>query len=290
MAKINPRLLAAIIKGTGLSRGQVYARIKQTASAELLPRHLAAIRVAADIGLTINKYARSDELAQLRSAGSPVAPPPTVSQSPQPTTTGARAKKRSAKPTGATTPNAVFVVHGRDITARDAVFEFLRSIGIKPIEWTAAIALSKKAAPYVGDILSAVFAKARAVVVLLTPDDLVQLRPDLLLENDKPYERVLTGQARPNVLFEAGMAFATHPDRTVICQLGNVREFSDVAGRHVVHMSNEYPRRQEFATKLRNAGCDVDTNGTDWVTAGDFIDPQARPPKKRAAKRRSTKR
>ena len=165
------------------------------------------------------------------------------------------------------------------------MFAFLRSVDVKPIEWTSAIALSKKAAPYVGEILDAAFAKARAIVILMTPDDLAQLRPDLLQPSDKPYERLLTGQARPNVLFEAGMAFATHPDRTVIAQLGTVREFSDVAGRHVVHMSNEYARRQELVTKLRNAGCDVDTTGTDWVNAGNFVDPQARTPSRPRAKR-----
>ncbi len=290
MAKINPALLAAIIKRTGLSQGQVYARIKQTASAELLPRHLAAIRVGADTGLTINKYASSDDLSQLRSAGSPVAPPPAVSQ-PIPGRSGAAgSKKRPAKAAGRSTPNAVFVVHGRDTAAKNAMFAFLRSINVKPIEWTSAIALTKKAAPFVGEILDAVFAKARAIVVLMTPDDLAQLRPDLQQQSDKPYERVLTGQARPNVLFEAGMAFATHPDRTVIAQLGNIREFSDVAGRHVLHMSNDYARRQEFATKLRNAGCDVDTSGTDWVNAGDFVDPQARTPTKAPRRRRLTKR
>ena len=108
----------------------------------------------------------------------------------------------------------------------------------------------------------------------MTPDDLAQLRPDLLLPSDKPYQRVPTGQPRSNVLFEAGMAFATHPDRTVLVQLGYVREFSDIGGRHVVHMSNEYPKRQELATKLTNAGCDVDTTGSDWVEAGDFTDPR----------------
>jgi len=278
MATINPQLLAAIMKRTELSRAQVYARIKQTASAELLPRHLAAIRVGADAGLTINKYASLNELAQLRSAGSPVSPPPTVQRPPESRKGGTGQKRGAAKSASRATPNAVFVVHGRDSAVKNAVFAFLRSIGVKPIEWTSAIGLSKKAAPYVGEILDAAFAKARAIVVLMTPDDLAQLRPDLLQPSDKPYERVLTGQARPNVLFEAGMAFATHPDRTVIVQLGNVREFSDVAGRHVVHMSNEYSRRQEFATKLTNAGCDVDTTGTDWVNDGDFIDPQARTP------------
>ncbi len=167
------------------------------------------------------------------------------------------------------------------------MFTFLRALNVKPIEWNAAIAMTKKASPYVGEILESVFAKARAVIVLLTPDDLVQLRPDLLLPSDKPYERTLTGQARPNVLFEAGMAFASHPDKTLLVQIGNVKEFSDVGGRHVVHMGNDFARRHEFATKLTNAGCDVDTSGSDWVTAGDFTDPAARTPPKRP-KRKST--
>jgi predicted nucleotide-binding protein len=122
--------------------------------------------------------------------------------------------------------------------------------------------------------------------VLLTPDDLAQMRPDLLTPNDKPYERTLTGQARPNVLFEAGMAFVSHPDQTVMVQIGNVREFSDIAGRHVVHMSDDYAKRQELATKLTNAGCDVDTSGSDWVSAGDFTDPLARAPKTSASRKR----
>ena len=281
MANINPQLLAAIKDKTGLSRAQVYARIKQVASSEYLPRHLAAIKVGAEAGVTINKYAGGEELAQLRSAGSPVAPPAAISTTALP---ARRSDKRTAKQNSRTAPNSVFVVHGRDHLTRNAMFAFLRAVGVKPIEWASAVAMSKKAAPYIGEILDAAFARARAVVVLLTPDDLAQLRPDLLLSNDKPYERVLTGQARPNVLFEAGMAFATHPDRTVIVQVGNVREFSDVAGRHAVHMSNDYSKRQELAVKLKNAGCDVDTSGSDWVEAGDFVDPQARIPATKARK------
>ncbi len=276
MAKINSQLLAAIIAKTGLKQAQVYARIKQTASTEYLPRHLAAIKVGAEAGVTINKYATSEELAHLRQAGSPVTPPPAlVSTLPN---SGPKVKSKPAKKTVRTTPNSVFVVHGRDHLAKDATFAFLRAVGVKPIEWTSALAMSGKPAPYIGEILEAAFARTRAVVVLVTPDDLAQLRSDLLLPNDKPYERILTGQARPDVLFEAGMAFATHADRTVILQLGNVREFSDVAGRHVVHMSNEFAKRNELATKLANAGCDVDTTGSDWVTAGNFVDPQARIP------------
>lgn len=286
MAKINQKLLRAIRDRTGLSQAQVYARINQKASAEYLPRHLAAIRVGSEAGVTINKYSTSEELAELRTAGVPVAPP-AASLSPVGASAlkGARGKRVTAKRRAM--PNSVFVVHGRDGKARSSMFDFLRAVGVKPIEWTSAIAMTGKATPYVGEILDAAFSRARAVVVLLTPDDLVQLRPDLLLPADKPYERVLTGQARPNVLFEAGMAFATHPDRTVLVQVGNTREFSDVGGRHVVHLTNDFSRRQELAVKLQNAGCDVDTSGADWVTAGDFLDPQARTV---VAKKTSTKR
>lgn len=285
MANIDPKLLAAIREKTGLSRAQTYARIKQAAAAEYLPRHLAAIKIGAEAGLAINKYASPPELAELRQAGTPVSPPPIGDPLPTPprrTKTTAKPRKIAAKAQA----NQVFVVHGRDRAAKQATFDFLRAINVKPIEWNAALKMSKKAAPHLAEVLDAAFAQARAIVVLLTPDDLAQLRPDLLAPTDKPYERTPTGQPRPNVLFEAGMAFVTHPGRTILLQLGSIREFSDVAGRHVIHMTNEFVRRQEFVTKLQNAGCDVDTSGTDWVSAGDFTDPLARTPNTKRGRRR----
>jgi predicted nucleotide-binding protein len=287
MATINGPLLQAIMKKTGLSRAQSYARIQQTANRETLPRDLAAIKLGSEVGVNINKYADDSQLSQLRQAGTPVLPPQSLTM-PKPSpdrSNGKRTQKGTAK-----TPNQVFVVYGRDWVAKDALFGFLRALGVKPIEWNSALAMSKKAAPYIGEILDAAFSKARAVVVLLTPDDLVQLRPDLVSNSDKPYERTLSGQARPNVLFEAGMAFASHPSRTVLVQVGNVKEFSDVGGRHVVHMTNDFGKRQELATKLKNAGCDVDDSGSDWVRTGDFTDPQARAPLEVKAKTRTRQR
>jgi predicted nucleotide-binding protein len=284
MATISPELLAAIRKKTGLGSAAVYARIQQTATSEFLPRNLAAIKVAADEGVAINRYAKPDELAQLRQAGAPVAPPiiPSSSQPNRKSSSGStRLEKRGRKPIP-DIPNQVFVVHGRDLAAKAAVFEFIRAVGVKPIEWTSAIAMSKKAAPYIGEVLTAAFKKARAVVVLLTPDDLAQLRPELLSKSDPPFERNLTGQARPNVLFECGMAFSSHPDRTVMVQIGSVRPFSDTYGRHIVNMTaGEASKRQEFAVKLQNAGCEVDMSGSDWMTVGDFSDPLMKAPTKR---------
>ena len=73
-----------------------------------------------------------------------------------------------------------------------------------------------------------------------------------------------------NVLFEAGMAFGRDSKSTVLVQVGEVRPFSDIGGRHVVHLTNEVQSRKELATKLTVAGCDVDTSGDHWLTAGDF--------------------
>ena len=72
------------------------------------------------------------------------------------------------------------------------------------------------------------------------------------------------------MLFEAGMAFGRNPQNTVLVQVGPVKEFSDVAGRHIVRLGNDPTSRQALATRLANAGCNVDTSGSKWLTAGDF--------------------
>ena len=166
----------------------------------------------------------------------------------------------------------VFVVHGRNEKARVALFDFLRSISLHPVEWSEAVQATGKASPYIGDILNAAFSRAHAVVVLLTPDDEARLREPWQGENEPPHEVELSGQARPNVLFEAGMAMGRDEDRTVLVEIGYIRPFSDIAGRHTVRLDNTSPRRQELANRLKAAGCPANLNGTDWHSDGDFDD------------------
>ena len=45
----------------------------------------------------------------------------------------------------------VFVIHGRNEAMRRALFDFLRAISLKPIEWGEAVALTGKPTPYVGE-------------------------------------------------------------------------------------------------------------------------------------------
>jgi predicted nucleotide-binding protein len=167
-------------------------------------------------------------------------------------------------------PRNVFVVHGRNLEARGSMFRFLRSLGLRPIEWSQATMETGNALPFIGEVLDAAFSTAKAVVVLLTPDDEARLREQFRADDDPPYEAQLTGQARPNVLFEAGMALGRHPERTVIVELGKLRPFSDIAGRHTVRLSNDTRARQELAQRLATAGCAVDLTGRDWHSEGDF--------------------
>jgi predicted nucleotide-binding protein len=275
MSRINADLLERLKAKSGLGQSRVYALIDKKVRTAHLPRNLAAIAVAAEYGVNISKFASTEDLAALRGAGRGTAeaaplPTPTIESRPS-------AKKRNSR--GKSGANAarrgttVFVVHGRDSSARDSVFAFLRSLGLRPLEWTQALRLTKKGTPYVGEVLDAAFREAAAIVVLLTPDDEARLKPTFLISSDPVYERNLTGQARPNVLFEAGMAFGKDPNSTVLVQIGSVRPFSDVGGRHVLQLNDSSGSRIEFVTKLSNAGCTVDNSGVDWLTAGSFGSP-----------------
>lgn len=169
-------------------------------------------------------------------------------------------------------PNSkkVFVVHGRDGQLRDSFFAFLRTLNLDPIEWSEALKLTGKATPYIGEALDSAFKNAQAVIVLLSPDDEVRLSPKLWKDPEEENEKEFKLQARPNVLFEAGMAFGSHPDRTLLIEVGQVKAFSDVAGRHVIRLSNDAEKRNEVAERLRTSGCDVKTSGSDWLKTGNF--------------------
>ncbi|MDX3191242.1 nucleotide-binding protein [Streptomyces sp. MN03-5084-2B] len=165
----------------------------------------------------------------------------------------------------------VFVIVGRDKRARRVVFEFLRAIHLHPIEWNEALAVTGQGSPYLGDVLDRVLATGAAVIVLQTPDDEVRLKPEHADDEDDAERRVY-GQARPNVIFEAGMAFAKRPDTTVVVEFGKVRPFSDIAGRYIVKLDNTPKQKHRLAERLRSIGCAVDTAGSDWL-AVDLAPP-----------------
>jgi len=272
MAKINQQLLVRLKKELKINNARVYQLIDAKVRATLLPRHLAAIAVAAESGVNISKYATHDELALIRQVPTMQAAVPAVVISPNQggvKKTPKKYKKNSSVLTRRR-GNSVFIVHGRNEKLRRSLYAFLRSVGLQPIEWHKAIELTGKPSPYVSEILDTAFREAVAIVVLLSPDDEAKLKTEFIKQSDPIHEKRLTGQARPNVLFEAGMAFGRNPDATVLVQIGEIRPFSDIGGRHVVNLSNATESRQELITKLANAGCNVDARGTDWHSEGDF--------------------
>jgi len=276
---IDPKLLKRLEKKLGFSKRRLYEIIADKVNATALPRHLAALQLAAEHGINISRFASDDDLAVLRQAAQPglssfqTVTPPDTAQSKK------RTRKKSAKKGPASAKanrrrgNTVFVVHGRNERLTRALFSFLRAVRLNPMEWIEAIRLTGKPNPFIADTLDTAFREAAAVVVLLTPDDEARLKPEFVKPQDPEWEKQLTGQARPNVLFEAGMALGRNPDSTVLVQIGTVRKFSDISGMHVVHLSASPESRQEFITKLANAGCNVNTSGTHWLSEGDFSLP-----------------
>lgn len=152
------------------------------------------------------------------------------------------------------------------------MFEFLGAIDLRPIEWSQARALTGEPNPYISTILDAAFDAAQAIIVLFTPDEIVRLRPEYADGVSDP-ELSPGTQARPNVLFEAGMAMGRNAKRTVLVELGQLRGFSDIMGRHALRMSGETSQRLELARRLESAGCAVDLSGQAWLDAGVFVVP-----------------
>ena len=60
------------------------------------------------------------------------------------------------------------------------------------------------------------------------------------------------------------------PNKTVLVEMGTLRPFSDIGGRHLLRIDNSSQQRHQLALRLKDAGCPVKLDGTDWHAAGDF--------------------
>jgi hypothetical protein len=147
----------------------------------------------------------------------------------------------------------VFLIHGMDEQARDAVARLLRAVDLRPLDWEELISRTGDPAPYAGRVLEQAFADNQAAIVLFTPDD---TRP--------------AGDGRPNVLFRAGMAMALQPDRTIVVELGDVQSIGDLAGRQVVRLTadpgSQRRGQSQIIQLLRVAGCELSTDGVEWFS------------------------
>jgi len=164
----------------------------------------------------------------------------------------------------------VFVVYGRDEPARRAVFEFLRAIGLRPLEWETLVRATGKSAPSLSETVRTGLTMTRAVVVLMTPEDVVHLHPELHEAHEAEAETADALQARPNVLLELGMALAAHPNGTLVLMFGDHRPVTDLGGINFIRVSDTPDCRRKIAGRLQQAGCLIDDSGQDWLSAGNF--------------------
>ena len=145
--------------------------------------------------------------------------------------------RRVSVPSGPGDRRSVFLVQGRNTTIARAMRDFLRSLDLKVIEWEHAVGLTAEPNPYIGDIILAGMGAADGIVVLATPDDIVRLDPDLA-EGTEGGELAEEKQPRQNVIYEAGMAMALAPNRTLIIATPGTKILSDIAGRHLAYLDD----------------------------------------------------
>ncbi|MBU4616218.1 nucleotide-binding protein [Rhodococcus sp. GG48] len=191
--------------------------------------------------------------------------------------TQAPRQKPPASPPRPTPPRdsrRVFLVHGRNSAVRDDFVEFLRALDLKIVGWEEAVtATGQGGAPYIGDVLTAGMDMAGAVVVLFTPDDLGMAKAEFQYPEDERHETQLTGQARLNVIFEAGMAMERDRSRVVLVEVGRVRAMSDTSGVHVIRLRDNIEVRKALVSRLKAVGLSVDDSGEKWREIGNFTLP-----------------
>ena len=149
----------------------------------------------------------------------------------------------------------VFVVHGRDTRPVVVLRQFLHHLGLSMMQWSEAVDKAAGSQPHTYEIVRAGMAACAAVIVLFSPDDLARSKDEFCEENDP--DRNLQGQARQNVLLEAGMAFAMARERTIFVKSASTREISDIAGFNWVQLDGKWDSRRDLKQRLIKAGADV---------------------------------
>jgi predicted nucleotide-binding protein len=139
----------------------------------------------------------------------------------------------------------VFIVHGRDETAKETVARFIEKLGLN------AIILHEK--PNAGRTLIEkfeTFSNVGFAIVLMTPDDVGALSS----EKDK-----LKHRARQNVIFELGF-FIGKLGRSQVCALyaEGVEIPSDYEGVVFIKMKDNW--KISLAKEIKAAGINVDMN------------------------------
>ena len=169
---------------------------------------------------------------------------------------------------------SIFVVYGRDAAVNKAVFQLLRGLALKPLEWESLVRGSGGGmTPLLSDVVVNAPKLASAAVVVLTPDDAVMLHPELRKPREDAFELHPNLQPRPNVLIELGLVLGVYPERTLILEFGELRPIADLAGRNSVRFHRStglVDALRKIAGRLEEVGLPVDDSGSDWLDPTPF--------------------
>jgi predicted nucleotide-binding protein len=110
--------------------------------------------------------------------------------------------------------------------------------------------------PFVLDIVRHGVGGAKAIIVLMTPDERAYLDPGLKLTTDGA-EAIARWQPRPNVIYEVGLSMGLNPGSTILVSLGNIGMYSDLNGVHVIRLDNSVQSRHMLRDAILGAGCDM---------------------------------
>jgi hypothetical protein len=163
----------------------------------------------------------------------------------------------------------VFVIHGHDTEARDELVALLRDVNL---EWDSFDNVSSRlgAVPFIADVIAAGIRDAHAVVALFTPDEQTALYNPKTSEYQGARSGGSRWQARPNVIFEAGLALGVARERMLMVTLGeDVELFSNIGGVYVIRLDAP-GGKQLFLQKLARIIADASSQLGDAKTGVDF--------------------
>ena len=155
----------------------------------------------------------------------------------------------------------LFVIYGRNKKVKEDIFKLLRWVDLRPYEWSTIVELTGEGTPTIYQSIDKAMDNVQAVIALFTPDDKVQLKEELL-EKDEISEKN-TYQPRPNVLFETGLAFGKDKKKTILVEVGKIRNITDLDGFNRVRLDGTFEKRKELINRLETLGCKIDRN-SNW--------------------------
>ena len=164
-------------------------------------------------------------------------------------------------------PKKVFIIHGQNQNAADEMAKFVFSLGLEPLKFGEIRSRMGGGNTNIADVVVQGMSEAAHVIALFTPDEFSELRPKLA--RGKKGEELHRWQGRPNVIFEAGIAYGRDPERVIFVKLGDVSLFTDANHVHYYKPTNDPKGHRKDLKRWLAHRCPVN-DSDQWMEVGDF--------------------